>query len=148
MMGEVLPTFSSNVLPSPTYSLTPRPLSLSETFRHTKPAARGQIPEDRCSYLKSRNFTLSCSPSTRTAASPGRNDNRRTILVLLSCDMTSEEAIIKHLVANRVHFFISFQAQLPTCMSKLNQMLHSVFLRSERQFLSQYKIIFRNSSFS
>ena len=70
MMGEVLPAFSSNVLPSPTNCLTPRPLSLSEMFRHTTLAAKGHIPEDRCGYLNSRKFTLSCSPSTRPAASP------------------------------------------------------------------------------
>jgi hypothetical protein len=121
MMREVLPTFSSNVLPSPTNRLTPRPLSLSEEFRHTKPAARGHIPEDRCGYLKSCKFTLPCSPSTRTAASPGMahdvttTDGRSTILALLSCDVTSKEVIIKYLVTNRVHF-----SSIPSSASNLH----------------------------
>jgi hypothetical protein len=91
MLGKVLRTFSNNVLLSPTNCLTPRPSSLSETFRYTKPAAKGHIPQDRCGYLKSRTFTLSCSPSPRIAVPPGMAHDVTTTdypgVVKLRCDL-------------------------------------------------------------
>lgn len=92
--GEVLPTFSSNVLPSPTNCLTPRSISLSETFliysasgkgSHPRPLWLPKISQVHPVMFRKHPFCCLARHGTR------RNDNRRTIdhagFVQLRCDL-------------------------------------------------------------